>query len=115
MDNVICRNKREIWNILNKNFYDIESKLMAATMMLNIDGRSFTYSCRRINSKNNLTYDYRLACNINLNHKLLIRFYYEPTTNKKMANYFGFRNERNIIIENEEQLNEIFFDFINNI
>lgn len=115
MENIIRRDSREIWDILNNNLYGIEDKLIGVVMSLNLDEPGFSYSCRRIESKNKLRYDYRLACSINFNCKLLIRFYYEPVTNKKLVNFFGFSNKRNVQIKDEDDLNKILIDFVENI
>lgn len=81
-------NKREHWDILNQNVYNIEDKLMGLTTMLSLQLNDFTYECRKINSKNKIHYDYRISCSLKFHNRLIIRIYYEPEQNKTLYKLF---------------------------
>lgn len=115
MNCLYSRNSEEVWKILNDNLFNIEDKLSSMTIMLNLHDTGFTYSCRRINGKNKKLYDYRLACNINHNQRLLFRFYYEPQKDRKLFRSFGKfleRGHETETIESEEQMDEILLEII---
>lgn len=113
--------EEHIWNVLNKNIYNIKDKFYSYVILFNLLDARFNVDVRVLNGKERKNYKLQYTCSMKEHHKLLFRVYYNPVLNSIKIKVFNreflpyeFREKyrKKININTEEELDSFFTELL---
>lgn len=108
----------EIWDILNKNVYNIESKIVSLISVLILNDNEYSLDVRKLSANKGSMYKVRYSCSIKYKNKIVFRIYYGCSDNLTTIKLFSkdskFNNlsKDHITISSEKELDEILMKYI---
>lgn len=118
LDGLIKISDRDIFDILNKNVYNIENKLISLISILVLHDNEYSLDVRKISGNKNANYKVRYTCSIKYHNKIIFRVYHSCYDNLTTIKLFSkdekFNNitKEHVEITSEEQLDQILQQYI---
>lgn len=113
LDSNIRLSEEQIWKILNKYVYNIESKMTALVSILVLSKEGYNLDVRRVTANKGSKYKVKYSCALKHYNNLIFRIYYSDYDNLTIIKLFPrnplfdkIQNGR-IIIQSEEELDDI--------